>query len=252
MTKPKRIVLKFGTGVLSQGEGGRALDTEQIAGIAREVAALRLDGIQCVIVSSAAVAAGVSRLGLSARPTELAAKQACAAVGQPELMLLYSNAFAKHKLTVAQLLLTHDDLDSRTRNKNASNTLNRLLDCGVVPIINENDSVATQEMQFGDNDQLAAQVAQLVEADHLLLLTRSDGVTDASGRRISIVKNLDEAYALVRPEKGEFSVGGMKSKLDAVGKALAEGIHVTILDGRMLEQIPLAVYGGDVGTRFLP
>jgi len=247
----KRIVLKFGTGVLSR-DGGSALDAAQIRGIAREVAALQRNGMQCVIVSSAAVAAGVARLGLSARPTELAAKQACAAIGQPELMQLYANAFAEHGLTVAQLLLTHDDLDSRTRHKNACNTLNHLLGCGVVPIINENDSVATQEMQFGDNDQLAAQVAQLIDADCLLLLTRTDGLTDASGQRIPVVKNLDEAYALVRPEKGEFSVGGMKSKLDAVGKALASGIHVAILDGRTLEQIPLAVHGKDVGTRFVP
>ncbi|GAB4165459.1 MAG: hypothetical protein Fur0032_02230 [Terrimicrobiaceae bacterium] len=244
--------MKFGTGVLAR-PGGGALDARQIRRIAEEIASLHAGGAQCIVVSSAAIAAGVAVLGMKSRPEDLPGKQACAAVGQPELMRHYTGAFRKYGLHVAQLLLTHGDLDSRTRHANARNTLERLLASrSIIPIINENDSVATEEVRFGDNDRLSAEVAVLIQATRLLVLTSSDGLTDREGRRIRQVKNLDEAFAVVRPEKGEFSVGGMKTKLEAVGIALAAGIPATILDGRKPDQIRLGAVGGDAGTRFAP
>jgi len=245
-----RIVLKFGTGILSRS-AGRALDGAQFRRLAAEVSALVKEGHSCVIVSSAAIAAGVHALGLDRRPEDLPGKQACAAAGQPELMRLYATSFRPHGLKVAQLLLTHEDIDSRTRRQNARNTLNRLLAArDVVPVINENDSVATEEVRFGDNDRLSAEVALLVRAKALLLLTTSDGLTDQDGRRIPVVKKITDAFRYVRPEKGEMSVGGMKTKLEAVQLALGGGIRTVILDGREKGRIPLAAAFKDTGTRF--
>ena len=246
----KRLVIKLGTGVLSR-TGGRALDTAQFRRIAAEVAALHKKGNACILVSSAAIAAGVRVLGLKSRPDDLPGKQACAAAGQPELMRLYAASFHSHGLHVAQLLLTHDDIDSRLRRANARNTLDRLLSSGsVVPIINENDSVAVEELRFGDNDRLSAEVAQLVHADHLIILTSVDGLQDASGQRVPIVSDISSVTKLVRPDKGEESVGGMKTKLEAVKLAIGSGIPCTILDGRKPDQIAAALDGHDVGTRF--
>jgi glutamate 5-kinase len=246
-----RIVLKFGTGILAK-PGGGALDVRQFRRFADEVSSLVVAGHPCVMVSSAAIAAGVSVLGLKARPTDLHGKQACAAVGQPELMRLYTDSFRRHGLTVAQLLLTHGDIDSRTRRANARNTLERLLETGnIIPIINENDSVAVEEVRFGDNDRLSAEVALLVRASRLLLLTSSDGLTDHAGSRLKIVRDMEKAFSLVRPEKGEYSVGGMHTKLEAVQIAVTAGIPATILDGRQPGQIALAASGADAGTRFV-
>lgn len=249
-TPPRRIVLKFGTGVLSR-PGGGSLDAAQFRRIAADVAGLVAAGNRCIIVSSAAIAAGVPVLAMSARPEDLPGKQACAAVGQPRLMRLYEDSFRRHGLLVAQLLLTHDDIDSRTRRRNAGNTLERLIEQGsLVPIINENDSVAVQEVHFGDNDELSAEVAILAGASRLLLVTSTDGITDAKGRRVPKITDLREAAALVRPEKGAFSVGGMHTKLEAVRTVLAAGIPATIIDGRKPGQITAAAAGKNVGTRF--
>lgn len=245
-----RIVLKFGTGILSRSKG-RALDGVQFRRLSAEVAALIQAGHSCVIVSSAAIAAGVHALGLTDRPVDLPSKQACAAVGQPELMRLFASSFRRHGITVAQVLLTHDDIDSRTRRSNARNTLDRLLATpSVVPIINENDTVAMEEIRFGDNDRLSAEVAHLVGAKKLLILTSSDGLSDDRGQRIPIVRKVSEVRKFVRAETGAMSVGGMHTKLEAVENALANGITSTILDGRQPEQIATAIAGGDVGTRF--
>ena len=245
----KRLVIKLGTGVLSRT--GRALETTQFRRIAREVAALHKSGISCILVSSAAIAAGVRVLGLSCRPDDLPGKQACAAAGQPELMRLYAASFRAHGLHVAQLLLTHGDIDSRMHRTNARNTLDRLLSSGtVVPIINENDSVAVEELRFGDNDRLSAEVAQLVRADHLAILTSVDGLQDADGKRVPEVRDIAAASRHVRPDKGEESVGGMKTKLEAVKLAVGSGIPCTILDGRKPGQLAAALAGKDAGTRF--
>jgi glutamate 5-kinase len=245
-----RIVLKFGTGVLAR-PGGSALDTAQFRRIAEEVAALMKAGHECLIVSSAAIAAGVKMLGFTERPADLPGKQACAAAGQPELMRLYSASFQRHGVRPAQLLLTHGDIDSRVRRKNARNTLDRLLSVpGVVPIINENDSVAVEEVRFGDNDRLSAEVAQLVRANLLIILTSSDGVQDNHGKRIPVINDIGAAFSYVRPDKGTLSVGGMKTKLEAVQLAHNVNIPAVIIDGRVPGLIAKAVKGKDAGTRF--
>jgi glutamate 5-kinase len=246
----RRIVLKFGTGTLSRS-AGRALHQSVFRRIAGEISQLINAGDSCVIVSSAAIAAGVHMLKRDSRPEDLPAKQACAAVGQPELMRMYAAAFRRHGLMVAQLLLTHDDIDSRMRRQNAFNTIERILDAGnIVPIINENDTVAVEELRLGDNDRLSAEVAQLVNADILLLLTSSDGLSDSNGRRIPVAGSVSEVLQHVRPDKGELSVGGMRSKLQAVDFAVSHGIPACILDGRKSGQIAAALEGRNVGTRF--
>ena len=245
-----RIVLKFGSGVLASPRG-LSLDEKQFRRIAAEVSDLIRAGHECCIVSSGAVAAGLGVLGLKARPEDLAARQACAAVGQAKLMQVYATHFATHGLYVAQLLLTHGDLDSRTRHANAKNTLGRLFERrNVVPIINENDSVAVEELKFGDNDRLSAEVAMLAQADLLILLTSVDGLLDADGKRVPLVEDMDAAAKLVRLEKGKFSVGGMASKLQAVKIAVDAGIATYVVSGRKPGRIAAAAAGKPVGTRF--
>jgi len=250
--KSKRILLKFGTGILTR-EDGLALDQAQLKALTSEIAALVHAGHQCAVVSSAAVAAGLATLGFTERPTDLPSIQACAAVGQSRLMQVYESLLARHQLHVGQLLLTHQDIDSRTRYRNARNTLDRLFACGnVVPIINENDSVAVEELRFGDNDRLSAEVAILAGADLLVLLTSVDGLLDEKrGRVVPVVRSLADTDGLVREDKGRFSVGGMKSKLQAAEHAAAHGIRVVIANGRKPASIGQIVAGERIGTRVL-
>ena len=251
MSRSLRIVLKFGSGILANAKGS-GLDEKQFKRLTGEVAALNQKGHQCVLVSSGAVAAGLGVLGLKARPEGLAERQACAAVGQSKLMESYTRHFAVHHLNVAQLLLTHSDLDSRTRLHNARNTLEHLLSRRVVPIINENDSVAVEELKFGDNDRLSAEVALLAHADILILLTSVDGLLDANGQTIRMVDNVDDVSGFAREEKGKFSVGGMSSKLQAVKQAVEGGILTHIASGRKSGQIPAIIAGKPAGTKFNP
>ena len=253
--KHRPVVLKFGTGILAR-EGGCSLDTTQFGRLCADIAALSAEGIPCVVVSSAAVAAGVDAMGLQKRPADLAGKQACAAVGQPALMGAYTRHLAPHGLRPAQLLLTHDDIFNEGRRRNASVTLNRLLASpGIIPIINENDSVAVEELRFGDNDRLSAEVAKLLNARLLILLTSADGLLAKASRnskpaRIPVVTDIAEAFRHVTPEKGEHSTGGMKAKLQAVQTAVSAGVETVIAHGRKKDQISSAVSGLDVGTRF--
>jgi glutamate 5-kinase len=248
--RSQRIVLKFGSGILAT-EHGIGLSRRQIARLAREVGALVRAGHQCVIVSSGAVAAGLATLDLSARPKELAARQACAAVGQSQLMHAYASEFAKQDIAVAQLLLTHNDLDSRVRHDNARATLSHLLSRGnVVPIINENDSVAVEELNFGDNDRLSAEVSILVDADLLIILTSVDGLQDAAGRTVPFVSDFNEVASLVRSDKGRVSTGGMVTKLQAAQLAVKAGIPVHIASGRKPGLLYAIVAGKRVGTHF--
>jgi glutamate 5-kinase len=252
MSRSLRIVLKFGSGILANARGS-GLDEKQFKRLTTEVAGLIKKGHQCVLVSSGAVAAGLGVLGLKARPESLAERQACAAVGQSKLMESYARHFAGHGLNVAQLLLTHGDLDSRTRHQNARNTLEHLLSKRtVVPIINENDSVAVEELKLGDNDRLSAEVAMLAKADVLLLLTSVDGLLDPKGKTIRLVDDVDEVSGFAREEKGKFSVGGMGSKLQAVKAAVDAGILTHIASGRKAGQIPAIIAGKAVGTKFNP
>lgn len=246
----KRIVLKFGTGILTQPEAN-TLDHAQIARLSAEVAAVVHAGHECLLVSSGAVGAGLMTLGFSERPGDLAGIQACAAVGQSKLMHLYDSAFDAHGLHVAQLLLTYRDLDSRKSYANAANTLNRLLSEGnVIPIINENDSVAVEELRFGDNDRLSAEVAILARADLLILLTSAAGLLNG-GELIREVENIDAVLQYAKPTKGKLSVGGMASKLLAVKKAVQAGIPTVIASGRAPHAIAAILDGEPVGTRFL-
>lgn len=248
---PRRIVLKFGSGILANARG-TTLDERQFARLCAEIAALVQGGCECVIVSSGAVAAGLGVLGLKDRPEDLAARQACAAIGQSRLMQNYAAHFAPHGLHVAQLLLTYKDLDSRTGYQNVRNTLARIFERKtVVPVINENDSVAVEELKFGDNDRLSAEVAVLVEADTLILLTSVDGLLDRAGKLVAEVADIDGVAGLAREEKGKFSVGGMTSKLQAVKVAVRAGIATYIAHGRKAGRIAAIVAGRRAGTRFV-
>jgi glutamate 5-kinase len=246
----KRVVVKLGTGILAK-PGGRSLDASQFRRLAGEFADLISAGHEIVVVSSGAVAAGVHALGLDERPTDLPGKQACASVGQPLLVREFDRTFSRRGLRTAQLLLTHGDIDSRHRHANARNTLERLLSArNVVPIINENDSVAVEELNFGDNDRLSAEVALLAGADLLVILTSADGVLAGDGRRMPVIRDIDKAFEFVRPEKGAYSTGGMRTKLAAVKIAVGAGIETVIADGRKPLRILGAIERQDVGTRF--
>ncbi len=250
-TPPRRLVLKFGTGILTQPEAS-TLDQGQIDRLSAEVAAAVGAGVECVLVSSGAVGAGLMTLGLSERPGDLAGVQACAAVGQCKLMQLYETAFMAHGLHVAQLLLTHGDLDSRTRRANVTNTLDRLLtQRGVVPIINENDSVAVEELRFGDNDRLSAEVAMLAGADLLILLTSAEGLLNGS-EVVPEVRDIDAVLDYAQPTKGRFGTGGMVSKLQSVKTALGAGIPAVIANGRRPGAVAAILAGEAVGTYFHP
>ncbi len=203
-------------------------------------------------MSSGAIALGFTRLGLSERPKELALLQASAAAGQSLLMRAYETAFEPHGLHVAQVLLTHADLAERERYLNARAALDALLQLGAVPIINENDTVSVEEIKFGDNDQLAAMVATLVSADLLVLLTDVEGVLDAQGKRLALVRDPAEVDALIRPTTSELGTGGMASKVLAARAATRLGVPVAIADARDAEVLDRVLRGDDVGTLFLP
>ncbi|HEX4085209.1 MAG TPA: glutamate 5-kinase [Chthoniobacteraceae bacterium] len=246
----QRIVLKFGSGILTKPRGN-ALDPSQFLKLASAVAGLVRGGAQCIVVSSGAVAAGMPVLGLKERPVELATRQACAAAGQTKLMELYSEVFSQHGIEVAQLLLTHSDMDSRMRRENAGNTLECLLSRGnVIPIINENDSVAVEELRFGDNDHLSAEVAAMAGANLLIILTSVDGLMDAKGNVVPEVRDIDAVASLVRQDKGKLSVGGMVTKLQAVRMALDAGVTAVISNGRKPRLLAAIAAGKPAGTRF--
>ena len=247
-----RIVLKFGSGILASVKGN-TLDKKQFHRLSSEVAALINAGHQCLVVSSGAVAAGLGALGIASRPEDLALRQACAAIGQSKLMAQYAECFAEHGMQVAQLLLTHGDIDSRTRSQNVRSTLARILENRfVVPIINENDSVATEELKFGDNDRLSAEVAILARADLLVLLTSVEGLLDDRGKRIALVDDVSAVEGFAHEEKGRLSVGGMVSKLQAVKLAVSAGIPTAICSGRKAGQMTALAQGRNAGTRFSP
>ncbi|CAN5210664.1 hypothetical protein BH23VER1_BH23VER1_32500 [soil metagenome] len=246
------IVFKFGTGILTLPDSP-LLDEGQFDALTAAVAAVHQAGHRPVIVSSGAVGAGLMAFGLCERPTDTGMLQACAAVGQARLMHRYENLFRRFGLNVAQLLVTNADFQTETRRNNFRHTLVTLLGLpDVIPIINENDSVATEELRFGDNDALSAGVAELAAVNQLILLTSADGLYDASGALVGSVAHIDEAFAHVRAETGRFSVGGMRTKLEAVRHAMEAGVTTVIANGRNPAQIPDLVSGGGLGTRFAP
>lgn len=247
LANARRVVVKIGTKSITAGEKGR------FGEVAAQVAKLRESGKQVVLVSSGAIALGFPRLGLKARPVLMAELQASAAAGQSRLMHAYEQVFAAHGIEVAQILLTHDGVAQRELYLNARAAIDALLQYGCVPIINENDTVAVEEIRFGDNDQLAAMVATLVGADLLVLLTDVEGLLDADGKRIDTVRDVEEVRSLVRPhEAGGLSLGGMESKLEAARRASLRGLSVVIADARDPHILSQIVGGESVGTLVTP
>ena len=246
-----RIVVKVGTHAIA-AKTGRP-DYAALRRLVVQLTAVRKAGHEVVFVSSGAVAAGVEALGLKARPTDVNEVQMCAAVGQARFIYEYERLFADHGVKIGQILLTHYDFEEHRRAQNVKLALDRLVKSGIVPVINENDVVADEELKgktFGDNDWLSFLIAKLVKADMLVLLTTVDGLLDASGRRIARVDSTRNILKLVRSgEKGRLSKGGMDSKLKAVKAAVASGIDTYIANGRkkVLEGI---VAGKPVGTFF--
>jgi glutamate 5-kinase len=245
LARASRIVVKIGSSSL-------AVD-DAVADLAADVAAIRAKKKSVVIVSSGAIAFGLAKLGYKTRPKEIAKLQAAAAAGQSRLMHAYESAFGRAGVTVAQVLLTHADLADRTRANNARAALEELLDAGAVPVLNENDSVAVDEIKFGDNDQLAALVVPLVSANLLVLLSDVDGVLDHDGARVATIEDARAASAFVRPaKKNGVGTGGMTSKLEAARRATLAGAHVVIANARTPSVLRKIIAGENVGTHFLP
>ncbi len=255
--KRNTVVVKIGTNLLA--DKTRGIDTGRIEAIAKSVSSLRGRGTDVAIVSSGAIGAGVAALGLKARPRTIPEKQATAAIGQPLLMEAYEHAFRKVNQPIAQLLLTRDDFSNRGRYVNTRNTFAALFEKGVVPVINENDTVAVEEIKLGDNDNLSAMVATLVEAGMLLILSDVDGLytaapsADPRAELIRVVERITpqvERYA--RKKVSELSTGGMATKIQAAKLCVGSGITVVIANGRKPDVIE-SIFRGDVpGTIFLP
>ena len=246
LTRKKRVVVKIGSRTL-------AGDMAVYARIARAVASAKGERRAVMLVSSGAIALGTKRLGYPARPKEMSRLQAAAAAGQIVLMRAYEEAFGALGIAVAQVLLSHADLADRVRANNARAALGALLDAGAVPILNENDSVAVEEIKFGDNDQLSAMVAPLIDADLLVLLSDVEGLLDRRGGRVAVVRDVtSEALPLIRAVKGNVGSGGMASKVEAARRATMAGAHVVIADARAEGILESILAGDDVGTLFVP
>lgn len=253
LTQCKRIVVKVGSSlVTNQGAG---LDTHAIAGWAQQVAALREGGCEVVLVSSGAIAEGMQRLGWKKRPNAVHELQAAAAVGQMGLVQVYESCFREHRLHAAQVLLTHADLADRERYLNARSTLRTLLKLRVIPVINENDTVVTDEIKFGDNDTLGALVANLVEADALIILTDQAGLYDADPRKKPDAKLIEAAQAgdaslqaMAGGAGSHIGRGGMLTKVLAAKRAARSGAHTVIASGHEKDVLSRLLRGESIGT----
>lgn len=256
LQKTTRCVVKIGSALLTAN--GQGLDVAAIRSWVDEFSALRRRGIEIVIVSSGAVAAGMERIGVKTRPQALCELQAMAAIGQMGLVQIYESEFQRHGLHTAQVLLTHEDLADRRRYLNARTTLRMLLRLGVIPVINENDTVATEEIRFGDNDTLAALVANLVEAETLIILTDQQGLYDRDPRAhpeaqlVRLGDAGDPALEAMAGGSGSLGRGGMRTKLSAAKKAARSGAATVIVSGREAEAVTRVLGGDDLGTLLLP
>lgn len=251
LVRAARVVVKVGSSSLTRADGG--LDHDRVAALVAALARHRRGGAEVLLVSSGAIAAGLEPLGLARRPHDLATAQAAASVGQGLLVARYTMEFGRHALTVGQVLLTAEDVIRRAHYANARRTLDRLLGLGVVPVINENDTVATDEIRFGDNDRLAALVAHLVQADALVLLTDVDALYDGpptrpGARRVPVVRGPgDLADVRLGSAGSAMGTGGMTSKVDAAAIATTAGIATWLTSADRVEDL---LAGADVGTWF--
>jgi len=257
LLKPvKRVVIKAGSGMLTGSEG---LNTKVINSLSTEICGLWENGIEVVLVSSGAIASGLKKLGLTKRPKSISKKQATAAVGQSSLMMAYEKAFSRCGKTVAQILITRDDFNNRRRYLNARNTIFTLLSWEITPIINENDTVAFDEIKFGDNDNLSAMVANMTEAHLLINLTDMDGLfnkdprTHEDAKLISVVEKINsDVIRCAGTDPGDLGTGGMASKIKAARKVTLRGIPAIIANGRRPGVLNGIFRGEATGTLFLP
>jgi glutamate 5-kinase len=251
------VVVKVGTNVLANAEG--RLDRTRVRGVVDQLLRIRAAGKKVALVSSGAIGAGIGRLGLPGRPTDLRQLQACAAVGQNAMMALYEECLAPHGVHAAQLLLTAGDFDSRGRYLNVRNTLQALFEWNCLPVINENDTVSVAEIKFGDNDHLAAMVTNLLQAPLLIVLTTVDGLysgdpkTDPSAKLLNTVQHIStEVTGMAGASKSSLGTGGMRSKLRAARLATAAGESVIIANGAAPDALDRIMAAEPVGTLFLP
>jgi glutamate 5-kinase len=252
----KRVVVKIGSAVITGKDG---IDRDIIEQLVGEVAGLIAKGCQVVIVTSGAIASGKHRMGITTPLKSMPQKQAAAAIGQGRLMRVYSNAFGRHGVYVGQVLLTMSDLTDRKRFINVRNTLTTLMEWGVIPIINENDTVAVDEIKFGDNDSLAAMVANIVEANLLVNLTSTEGLYDRNPAKSKKAKILhlveeitDDIQAAATDETSDVGTGGMRSKVLAARRVTAFGIPYIIASGKRKDVLTGILEGEEIGTLFLP
>ncbi len=254
--KLKRIVVKVGSSTLSFPNG--RINLQRIEHLAGVLSGIQQEGYELVLVSSGAIAVGGGLLGLQKKPTGLPGKQALAAVGQAELMKMYQRFFEPYRQTVAQVLLTKDGLQEENKRLNARNTLNRLLEMKIIPVVNENDTVSTHGIQFGNNDILAAYVAELIRADLVIILSDIDGLYTADPRKnpeAQLIETITDLTPRIRNMAGEsgnaFGTGGMAVKLDAARICMDAGIDMVITNGRNPGIIAELLQGKKVGTRFV-
>ena len=250
-----QIVIKFGTGILTDDDN--LPDPKQIEQLVNQVASLHRAKKGVILVSSGAVGAGMGALGLKQRPSQLPQLQACAALGQSQLIATYQEFFAKKGILTAQVLLTHEDLKDHDRHLNARNTLATLVDQGIVPIVNENDAVSYTELKFGDNDALSALVASLLPVDLLVILTTADGVIEHFGtpqaERISVIEKIDRRIeSLASGTTSVTATGGMTTKIQAAKIASRSGIPTLIASGQRKHILKHMLAGKDEGTLILP
>ncbi|MDY6914570.1 MAG: glutamate 5-kinase [Planctomycetota bacterium] len=250
IAQAERIVVKVGTNAITDDVG--RLDERVVKNLARQISAVIASGASVTLVASGAIGAGMGELDMTARPKTLPMLQAAAAVGQGQLMRAFHDVFAEHGVRVAQVLLTRDDFDQRSRYLNIRNTLAALAELGALAIINENDAVAVDEIRFSDNDVIAALLANMIGADLLVLLTVADGVL-RGGRVLDVIEQVDEkAMSLAGSQRSRLGSGGMRSKIEAAGLVTRAGEVAAIANARTKDVLTRLLAGERIGTVFLP
>lgn len=251
----KKIVIKVGTSTLTYENGKTNL--RRMAKLASVLSDIQNSGIQVVLVTSGAIGVGVQKIGLPGKPDDTSGRQAAASVGQTELMFMYDKFFGEYNQTISQLLITKDDVEDRKKRSNLINTFNKLFSYGVIPIVNENDSISTDEIEFGDNDTLSAYTASIIGADMLVIMTDIDGLYDANPKEnpnaklISVIENFsDELYSTAGGAGSSRGTGGMITKLHAAKIAVENHIDMVIMNGEKPEKIYNVLDGKPTGTFF--